>query len=134
MVLNIHSDASYLSELGAKSRSGGIFYMASVPTQSNSIPKLNGAIHVINNIMGNVLASVAEAEVAACFHNAQEACTLSTTLETLGHAQPPTPIQTDNSTSDGFLNSIIKQNRSQAIDMLYYWLQDRILQNQFNVH
>jgi hypothetical protein len=29
MILHIHSDASYLSESGAKSRAGGFFYMAS---------------------------------------------------------------------------------------------------------
>jgi Reverse transcriptase (RNA-dependent DNA polymerase) len=134
MILNIHSDASYLSEPMARSRAGGIYYMSSKPSEKNPIPKLNGAVHVISKIMKNVLGSVAEAEVAACYLNAQEACTLRTTLETLGHPQPPTPIQTDNSTAEGILNCTIKQKRSQAIDMRYYWLQDRIQQKQFQVH
>jgi Reverse transcriptase (RNA-dependent DNA polymerase) len=134
MILNIHSDASYLSEPQARSRAGGIFYMSANPTKENPIPKLNGAVHITSKIMKNVLASVAEAEVAACFHNAQDACTLRNTLATLGHIQPPTPIQTDNDTAEGILNASIKQKRSQAIDMRYYWLQDRIEQKQYTVH
>ena len=84
--------------------------------------------------MKNVLASVAEAEIAACFYNAQEACALRTALEYLGHPQPATPIQTDNSTADGILNGTVKQKRSKAIDMRFYWLRDRIEQKQFQVH
>jgi hypothetical protein len=103
-------------------------------SHTNPTPPLNGAIHVTSKIMKNVLASVAEAEVATCFHNAQDACPMRHTLETLGHPQPPTPIQTDNSTAEGILNTSIKQKRSQAIDMRYYWLQDRIQQKQFQVH
>jgi hypothetical protein len=116
MILNIHSDASYLSEPQARSQAEGIFYMSAVPTKSDPIPRLNGAVHLTIKIMKNVLASVAEAEVAACFVNAQEACTLRQTLEALGHPQPATPIQTDNS----ILNASIKQKQSQAINMQYY--------------
>jgi hypothetical protein len=134
MVLNIHSDASYNSETKARSRAGGIFFMSSALTDKNPTPPLNGALHIISKIMKNVLSLVAEAEVAACFHNAQEPCPLRHVLLTLGHPQPPTPIQTDNSTAEGILNKSIKQKRSQAIDMQYYWLQDRIQQQQFLVH
>jgi Reverse transcriptase (RNA-dependent DNA polymerase) len=95
---------------------------------------INGAIHITSVIMKNVLSSVAEAEIAACYYNAQEACALRTALLTLGHPQPPTPIQTDNSTADGILNSTVKQKRSKAIDMRFYWLRDRIEQKQFQVH
>jgi hypothetical protein len=56
------------------------------------------------------------------------------TLKTLGHPQPHTPIQTDNSTAKGILNTSIKQKWSQAIDMGYYWLQDCIQLQQFMVH
>ena len=95
---------------------------------------LNGAIHITSTIMRNVLASAAEAEVAACFINAQEACVTRATLEFLGHEQPPTPIQTDNQCAAGILNSTVKQKRSKAIDMRYYWLNDRIEQKQYHVH
>jgi hypothetical protein len=84
--------------------------------------------------MKNVLSSVAEAEIASCFHNAQEALAFRTTLQTLGHPQPPTPIQTDNSTAQGILTDTVKQKRSKAIDMRYYWLRDRVRQQQFYIH
>jgi hypothetical protein len=65
--------------------------------------------------------------------NAQEACSLRTTLEDLGHLQPPIRIQTDNECAMGILNDTVKQKRSRAIDMRFYWLRDRIDQNQFVV-
>jgi hypothetical protein len=37
MILNIHSDASYLSEREAKSRSGGLFYMVINADTSNKL-------------------------------------------------------------------------------------------------
>ena len=63
--------------------------------------------------------------LAACFLNAQEACVLRATLTDLGHSQPPTPIQTDNQCAAGILNCTVKQKRSKAIDMRFYWLQVR---------
>jgi hypothetical protein len=139
MTLHVHSDASYLSESKARSRAGGIFFMSHTYTPDDPftdphLAPLNGAIHITSQIMKNVLSSVAEAEIAACFHNAQEALTFRITLETLGHKQPPTPIQTDNSTAQGILTDTVKQKRSKAIDMRYYWLRDRIKLKQFYVH
>ena len=52
----------------------------------------------------------------------------------MGHPQPPTPIQRDNLCAAGILNNTVKQKRSKAIDMRFYWVQDRIKQNQFIVH
>jgi hypothetical protein len=52
----------------------------------------------------------------------------------LGHPQPATPLRTDNYTSFGILNETIKQKRSKAMGMRYYWLTDRVRQKQFNVY
>ena len=84
--------------------------------------------------MGNVLGSAAEAEIGATYINAQESVPIRTTLEEMGHPQPPTPIQVDNTTAVGFANHTIKQKRSKAIDMRYYWLQDRASQGQFIIY
>jgi hypothetical protein len=43
----------------------------------------------------------------------------------------PTPITTDNSTAQGIANDTIKQRRSKAIDMRYYWVRDRVAQQHF---
>ena len=40
-------------------------------------------------------------------------------------------MQVDNSTANGFTNNTIKQKRSKAIDMHFYWICDRTIQGQF---
>ena len=72
------------------------------------------------------MASASEAEVAALFMNAQEAVPLRRGLIEMGHPQQATPLKTDNSTATGIANKTIKQKRSKAIDMRFYWLCDRV--------
>jgi hypothetical protein len=133
MILHIHSDASYLSESKSRSRAGGIFFL-SAPHSPSLPPTLNGAIHITSVILKNVLASAAEAEIAAVFYNAQDACALQVTHTDLGHPQPPTPIQTDKKCAQGIISGTVKQKRSKAIDMRFYWLCDRVSQEQLLVH
>ena len=137
MILHIYSDASYLSETEARSRAGGIFFLShNIDTSSPNAPppRINGAIHIISKIMNNVLASATEAEVGALFHNAQDRCMIRNALQFLGHPQPATPIQTDNSCAEGIINDTVKQRCSKAIDMRFYWVRDRVKQGQFNIH
>jgi hypothetical protein len=81
-----------------------------------------------------VVASAADSEVGACFHNSKSGAPLRVTLTELGHIQPPTPLRTDNSTAFGILNETIKQKISKAMDMRYHWLTDRVRQQQFDVY
>eukprot|EP00957_Ditylum_brightwellii_P020574 1550824-Ditylum_brightwellii.AAC.1 len=62
---------------------------------------MNRPLVVLLQIMRNVMASAAEAELGALFENAKEAVVLRTTLRELGHQQPATPIQVDNSVAHG---------------------------------
>jgi hypothetical protein len=43
-------------------------------------------------------------------------------LEEMGHPQPPTQIQTDNSASYGILNNKANQKLSKAMYMRFYWV------------
>jgi hypothetical protein len=95
---------------------------------------LNGSIRNVASVIKNVVASTAESEVGACFHNAQSGAPLRVTLTELGHTQPPTPLRTDNSTAFGILNETVKQKRLKAMDMRYHWLTDRFRQKQFDVY
>jgi hypothetical protein len=70
--------------------------------------------------MREVLSSAAKAELGALFHNGKEACAIHITLKELGHPQPPTPINTANSTASGIANNTVKQKHSKAIDMHFY--------------
>jgi hypothetical protein len=117
MILHIHSDASYLSVSNARSPLGGLFFLGNESAEQD---KLNGSILNVAAVIKNVVASAAESEVGACFHNAQSGAPLRTTLTELGHTQPPTPLRTDNSTAFGIVNETIKQKRSKAMDMRYH--------------
>jgi hypothetical protein len=117
MILHIHSDASYLSENEAKSRAGGFFYMGN--TTKNDKKLTNGAILIVSRVLKHVMSSAAEAEIGAVFINAKEGAVLRTTLEELGHKQPPTPMETDNTTATGYSNGTIKQKRTKAMDMRF---------------
>jgi hypothetical protein len=132
MILNIHSDAYYLSEREAKSRAGGFFYLGSNITSKSKLT--NGAILIISTILKHIMFSAAEADIGSVFLNAKEATILRTTLIEMGHPQPPTPLQTDNTTSMGYSNNTLKQRRTRSMDMLFYWVKDRVRQGQFHVY
>jgi hypothetical protein len=51
----------------------------------------NGAILILSKVLKHVMSSAAEAEIGAVFINAKEGAVLRTTLEELGHPQPPHP-------------------------------------------
>jgi hypothetical protein len=40
----------------------------------------------------------------------------------------------NNSTACGIANDTVKQRRSKAIDMRYYWIHDRVIQDQFHIY
>ena len=130
MVLAIHSDASYLSERDARSRAGGHHYLSS----DTPSPPNNGAVLNISQIIKNVMSSAAEAELGALFINAKTAVPTRVTLCELGHPQPCTPIQTDNSTAFGLINNKIISKATKSIDMNFHWLHCRDSQGQFRYY
>jgi hypothetical protein len=130
MVLAIHSDASYLSEPKARSRAGGHFFVS----ENTPDPNDNGTIHTVAKIIKQVMSSAAEAELGGLFINAKTAVPIRTTLTELGHKQPPTPIQTDNSTASGVVNNEVQPKATKAMDMRFYWLKDREAQKQFKIY
>ena len=101
---------------------------------STTRTRLNGPIHSISQIMSNVMGSAAKSEIGAAYINGQEAVPIRTLLLELGHPQPSTPIQVDNSTADGFANNTIKQKQSKAIDMRFYWIRNHTRQGQFLIY
>ncbi len=70
MILNIHSDASYLSEANARSRACSHFFMGWMPKDGESI-HINGAFYVSTMILCFVVASATRAELGALYHNCQ---------------------------------------------------------------
>jgi hypothetical protein len=118
MVLSVHSNAGYCNEKKAQSQAGGHFYLSNNnPTSPN-----NGAILTVATIIKNVMSLAAEAELGALYLNAKEMVYLRQILRKLGHPQPPTPIQTDNTTAEGVVNNIVQPKCTKAMDMRFHWL------------
>jgi hypothetical protein len=87
-----------------------------------------------STIMKVVLSSATEAETGTAFSNAKDGVPLRLCLAEMGHLQPPTPLQVDNNCAIGIINRTVKQRRSKALDMCFYWLQDRVDQQQFHIY
>ena len=139
MILWTDSDASYLSAPKGRSQMGGFHFLSDKPNKVTTGPTakgptMNGAILVACTTMREVMSSATEAELGALFHNGKAAALIRTTLEELGHPKPPTPLQTDNTTAIGIASNNIKQKRSKAMDMRFYWIQDRVCQGQFHIY
>jgi hypothetical protein len=138
MVLHVHSDASYLSAPEARSRAGGHHFLSSRPTDPTKAPSQqptnNGSVHAECSVLCNVMASAAEAEIGTLYINSQTAEVFRTTLIEMGHPQPPMPVQTNNSTAYGIVNSSFRQPCLRAIDMRFYWVRGRGRQNHFLVY
>eukprot|EP00804_Cyclotella_cryptica_P027157 CCRYP_016091-RA/>CCRYP_016091-RA protein AED:0.31 eAED:0.28 QI:0/0/0/1/1/1/2/0/527 len=121
MILAIHSDTSYLSETKARSRAGGHFFLS----EDDPSPRNNGVVLTLAQIIKPVMSSAAEAEIGALYINAREVIPQRHLLNELGHPQPPTPIQIDNSTALGVVTNIIQPKRTKAMYMHFHWLRCR---------
>ncbi len=89
----------------------GIFFMGWMPKNGEPI-KINGAFYVNATIMKFVVASAAEAELGALFHNCQDGIIFRKTLADMGHPQLNTPVHCNNVTAVGIANNTIKRQRS----------------------
>ena len=130
MVLIVHSNASYQSKLKAQSCAGGHFFMSSNVTN----PHNNGAVLNIAQLIKAVMSSAAEAELGALYINAREAVPMRQLLTKMGHIQPRTPIQTNNSTACRVVNSHIQPWRIKAMDVRFHWLRCCEAQRQFRFY
>jgi hypothetical protein len=104
MVYSINSDAGYLNEANACSCTGGHHYLSN----NQPFPPNNGAILTVSEIIKAVMSSAAEAELGTLYVNAHKGVEICNILQELGYIQPPTPIQTDNSTAESIINSHVQ--------------------------
>ena len=121
MVLAVYSDASYLSESKTRSRAGGHFFISN----DVSFPPNNRAVLNIAQIMKTIMSSAAEAEIGAMYVNAQEAVPAQESLNEMGHRQPQTPIQTENTAAHSVVTNNVQPKRTKAMDMRFNWLRCR---------
>ena len=137
MQLAIHSNAPYLSVSQAIIQDSGVHFLGEGPPNPKNpedlVPTVNGIVLVVKKIMRNIMASADEAEYGTIFVNAQTAVPICTTLTEMGWKQVPTAIQVKNSTAVGIATKEFLKNKSKAMDMRFYWINDRIKQGKFRV-
>ena len=103
MILTAHSDVGSNNESKGRRRAGShIFLSENLP-----IPPMNGAVLTIAQIIKDVMASAAEAELSALYITTKKMVHMRNTLVKMGWPQPKSPIQKDNSTAVGFTNKTI---------------------------
>jgi hypothetical protein len=120
MVLAVHSDASYLNEEEARSRAGRHHFLS----EDVPFPPNNGAIHNVAEIIKGVMSLAAEAELGAMYINARKAVEEQIILDAMGHKQPATPLQVDNSLAESIVNKRVQPKCTKAMDMRFHWLHD----------
>ena len=103
-------------------------------SENKQFPPNNGAILNIAQVIKQVMTSAAEAELGGIYINAREAVYIRKILEAMGHPQPRTPLQTDNTTAEGVINKNVQTKRTKAMDMRFHWLRDREAQKQFRFY
>jgi hypothetical protein len=132
MIMNVHSDASYLSEADASSRACVHFFMGWKAKDSNPI-KLNGAFFTLWAILCFIVAFTTKAKLGTLFLNRKEGMIFRMTLKELGHPQPKTQVHCNNATAIRIANNIGKRQRSQSMEMRYFWVCDKIAQDSYSV-
>jgi hypothetical protein len=132
MIMNVHSDASYLSEAEACSRACSHFFMGWKAKDGNPI-KLNGFYFSLCAILCFVVASAAKAKLGALFLNCKEGMIFRMTLKELGHPQTKTQVHCNNATNVAITNNTIKRQRLQSMEMRYFGVCDKIAQDAYSV-
>ena len=97
-------------------------------------PDNNGAVLNIEKIIRNVVTSAADAEINALFINTLQAIPARYLLVEMGHAQPETPAQTDNTTTLGFVTKNLNPRATKSTDMNNWYMRDKQDQKQFRYY
>jgi hypothetical protein len=89
--------------------------------------------HRRNNQRGHV---IRRRSLIRCLVNQQtQAVEERNILEEMGHPQPPTPIQTDNSMAEGIINKKVQPKCTKAMVMQFHWLRNSAInQHQFRFY
>ena len=130
MVLCAHSDAGFHNESKERNRSGAHVFLP----ENDAMPRYNGPVLTLAQIIKLVMSSASEAELGALFITAQEMVEMRQTLEEMKWPQPKFPIQTDNSAAAGVVNNTIVPRKLRTMDCRLHWLRCREAQGQFRYY
>ena len=136
MVLHVDSDAEYLTMPEARSCYASHLYLSDWPSPSliKPNPERNGPKHTECKKILDIVSSESEAETCGTSNNGKTSIGMQPYLITLDHKQPVTPLKTENSTTEGFVNSGMKPKRSKTWDMKLHWLRDKEVLDQLRLY
>jgi hypothetical protein len=135
MIMNIHPDASYLSEGRARSRTCRHFFMGWWMPKDGKPIKINGAFHVSTlTLLDSSSHPRPKPNWGALFHNYQMGITFCSILADMGHIQPKTPVHCDNATAVGITNSTVKRQCSRSMEMRFFWISEKCAQDIYALH
>ena len=86
MILETHSDASYLSDTKERSQACGQFFLTNRTNQVQHMIN-NGVVNTVFTTICNVMSSAAESEIAALYLNEIDVVIIWYTLEEMSHPQ-----------------------------------------------
>ena len=135
MILRVNSDAAYFVQPEAYSRIAGYYILSKHPPPVPIISQqaLNALILIECKTLRSIVASTAEAEIGCLFHNVQMIIHIWRLLGAFGYPQPATPLKIDNSTSNVFVNKLLRQKKSKLWDMKFHWHRDKEKQKYLRV-
>ena len=110
-----------------------IFLGPKLNTPIQAMPSENGPVHVEFRITRNVIESDTGAELGEFFETFQKVKSTRTAIEKMSHQQPPNIDGNGkySSKKNRYWNGKIKRPR--AIDMKFYWVRDKIQQNNSHI-
>ena len=118
MVLCGHSDTAYLNNTKAHSLTGAYIFLS----EDDAVPRINGPVLTISQIIKFVTSSAAEAELAGLFITAKSMAPMRQNLIEMGWPKPKYPIQTESSTAVGVPKNIIVVRHIKSMDMRLWWI------------
>ena len=130
-ILNISSNAAYLVQPKARSRIAVHYHLGWI----NDPDRVIGPVDVLCQTLKNLVGSATEAKTGGVYTVGRYSRSIITTLEEMGHKQPPTdpPFETDNKFAHGILNSKMRQNLSKSFDIWYLLMKYFIKQKMSNL-
>ena len=128
MILDFDTDASYLSELGGKSRAADYYCM----TDKGQKYFNNASIGLLSTIIKHVMSSASEAETGSFYYICKRAILYIVTLQEMRHLQSePTAVTTNKNTAHGLTMGTMTSKASKSNDMRFQWLKCRKAQRMF---
>ena len=130
MILECHSDVSYLSEPNERIQAGGHLFLS----ENNETPTNNGEVLNISLIIIVVMSLAVESESRAIYINACEFVQQIISPIEMGHPQPITPMYTNNLAAHSVVMKNINPRRTKAMDINFHWLRCQDSQGEFRYY